>query len=449
MDNHDVVASIEDYKRDRDARRVWAKAALEGACRDIATTPKGCRDTVLTGKAWKIAFYVNEGYLGESEAAEALFDAAQQCGLVDDDGERVVGDKLPRAIRNSSGKGTAYFPTDLGSWTTTRIAEHATVEPPALAGKLLTPSMLDKLPDPEPLIGNVLDQGTVALLYGTWGTGKTFIALDWACSVATGKHWQSRDVERRRVLYVAAEGAFGLKGRVNAWQRGWAHRVEDGWLDVLPQPVNLFNHAHVVQLGELIRANGYGLVVIDTLARCMVGAEENSAKDCGQVLDNLTWLRDQTPAGRGVILAVHHTGKDGKTARGSSVFEAGADTVYSVTADGGVTTLEREKRKDGPPTDHHALYIDPVPDTGSCVMSVSRHSHGVGENGERTDQLILTFSQHFSQTGASAADLRKMAIETARMSQATYYRARDDLLKQGKLINVGTAKRPFYMTADQ
>ncbi|RDH75924.1 hypothetical protein DVS77_24700 [Mycolicibacterium moriokaense] len=36
-------------------------------------------------------------------------------------------------------------------------------------------------------MGNVLDQGTVALLYGKWGTAMTFIALDWAASVATGR----------------------------------------------------------------------------------------------------------------------------------------------------------------------------------------------------------------------------------------------------------------------
>jgi AAA domain len=64
-------------------------------------------------------------------------------------------------------------------------------EQPLYAAKLLTRSDLRALPKPEPLIGNVLDQGTTALLYGTWGTAKTFIALDWAASVATGRDWQA------------------------------------------------------------------------------------------------------------------------------------------------------------------------------------------------------------------------------------------------------------------
>ena len=73
----------------------------------------------------------------------------------------------------------------------------------------------------------------------------------------------------------------------------------------------------------------------------MVGADENSARDCGLVVDALTRLRKATPDGRGCVLGVHHTGKDAKTFRGSSAFEAGAgaDTVYSTTEGGGTITV--------------------------------------------------------------------------------------------------------------
>jgi hypothetical protein len=91
---------------------------------------------------------------------------------------------------------------------------------PVLVDRLLTRSALRSLPDPQPLIDNVLDQGTTALLYGKWGTAKTFIALDWAASVATGKAWQDRTTEQCRVLYVVGEGAFGFKGRIDAWEVG-------------------------------------------------------------------------------------------------------------------------------------------------------------------------------------------------------------------------------------
>jgi len=96
---------------------------------------------------------------------------------------------------------------------------------PKFAALLLNRTALKALPDPEPLVDGVLDQGTVALLYGKWGSGKSFIALDWAASVATGRAWQGRSTEQRRVLYVAAEGAFGFKGRVDAHRRPPDDRV--------------------------------------------------------------------------------------------------------------------------------------------------------------------------------------------------------------------------------
>jgi AAA domain len=316
-------------------------------------------------------------------------------------------------------------------------AEDAT---PLLADHLLTRSALHALPDPQPLIGNVLDQGTVALLYGMWATGKSFIALDWASSVATGRPWQSRTTQQCRVLYVAAEGAFGLKGRLDAWERGWHKSIDDGQLDVLPRPVNLTNTADTRNLAALIGWNGYGFVILDTLARCMVGADENSAKDCGQVVDALTRLRQHTPDGRGVILGVHHTGKDGKTLRGSSAFEAGADTVYSVTRDAGVITLEREKRKDGPSNDRHELRLDPIDGTGSATISVHR---GGGQT-PRAQQLLSTFVHHFGAVGATRAGLEKVA----NMPHATFARTFHELVKSGELVpDNPNHRRPLFKPA--
>jgi hypothetical protein len=312
-------------------------------------------------------------------------------------------------------------------------------EAPKFTPLLLSRSALRELPDPEPLIDNVLDQGTVALLYGKWGTCKSFIALDWAASVATGRDWQSRQTRRRRVLYVAAEGAFGLKGRTEAWEQGWHTTIDDGNLQILPRAVNLTNHHDVRELAALIDWNGYGFVVFDTLARCMVGADENSAKDCGEVVDALHRLRERTPNGRGVVTGVHHTGKDGKTFRGSSVFEAGADTVYSVTKDGAVIILDREKRKDGPQLDIHRLKLDPIEGTGSATISVSR---GVEPN-DRGEILLSHFKSHFAGRGAFATQL----LESSEMPKSTFYRALSDLLECGDLINEGTDKRPFYKQA--
>lgn len=337
------------------------------------------------------------------------------------------------APHNGSGQDWADLPPEPPSDDSDAAGRPVT---PALADKLLTRSALRNLPDPEPLIDGAIDQGTVALLYGKWGTGKSFIAFDWGASVGTGRPWQGRDTAKRRVLYVAAEGAYGLKGRTDAWEIGWRTEIPDGALDVYPKPVNLTRSVDVSNLIALIRWNGYGFIVLDTLARCMVGADENSARDCGLVVDVLHRLQEVTADGRGTVLGVHHSGKDGKTFRGSSAFEAGADTVYSVARDDASIILNREKRKDGPLVDTHQLKLAPVDGTVSVVLE---QSHGLGTQ-DSADVLLSHFESHFAATGAYASQLR----DVADMPKTTFYRALSELRKRGELINEGTDKRPFY-----
>lgn len=313
--------------------------------------------------------------------------------------------------------------------------------PPELASRILTRSQLFSLPDPEPLIDNVLDQGTFALLYGKWGSAKTFIALDWGASVATGRNWQGRATEKRRVLYIAGEGAYGIKGRIDAWETGWRNTIgEDGFV-VLPFAVNLMS-TQVNELLALISWGGFGFVIVDTLARSMVGGDENSARDGGIIVDAITRMVAATPGGRGVVLGVHHAGKDGKTLRGTTAFESGADVVYFTKKDGNRFTLTREKRKDGPPNDQHELRLDLIPGTDSAVMSAWRRTSADADTG--ADRLLAFFTAHFDAAeGASKPELRKLA-EDAGMSTTTFYRAIKTLTERGDLVNVGTTKRPHY-----
>ena len=42
-----------------------------------------------------------------------------------------------------------------------------------------------------------------AVIYGPSGEGKTFVALDWALSVATGRSWQGKQTKQGPVVYIA------------------------------------------------------------------------------------------------------------------------------------------------------------------------------------------------------------------------------------------------------
>ena len=217
--------------------------------------------------------------------------------------------------------------------------------------RLLTLDDLDELPDPEPLIDGVLDARTVTMLSSPSGKGKSFVALDWALSIASGSPWLGRESQRKSVLYVAAEGAHGQKWRIKSWI--------DGHPGAGSPNANIRFIAQAVQFGEpgelqqlLAAAKNFDVIILDTLAKITVGLEENSASDMGQFISDLYKLRDALSEGEGgTVLVVHHTGYDTSRARGSSAIQAGVDNAISIDAKDphDFMAIKCAKRKDGAP----------------------------------------------------------------------------------------------------
>ncbi len=303
--------------------------------------------------------------------------------------------------------------------------------PATLVDRILRRDQLGDLPQPEPLLDDTLDRRTVALLAGRSSTGKSFLALDWACCLATGKPWQGRAVpDPGPVLYVAAEGAYGLHQRVTAWEHAWQRHVAD--LDVLPEPVNLFSGAAVPELRLHVTAKRYRMVVIDTWARSTVGGKENDNSDSTRAFERIDSLRRTGTT----VLVVAHTDKADSTTRGASALEDNADTIYRLKGDAGGLELTREKRKDGPSEDRHQLQLKPVLD--SCIVQNTRGQDHVLSG--RTEALMSAFVAHFADMGASKAELRAVADQ----SPATFQRSLKALVSRGALVNHGSDVRPFY-----
>ena len=74
-----------------------------------------------------------------------------------------------------------------------------------------------ELPPPEWLIDGVMPKQALGMLFGPSGHGKSFLALDMALSVATGREWFSHRSAQGQVIYVVAEGGRGMVKRVKAW----------------------------------------------------------------------------------------------------------------------------------------------------------------------------------------------------------------------------------------
>src|SRR5690625_1661515 len=73
---------------------------------------------------------------------------------------------------------------------------------------------------PEWIIRGRVEANSLAMIFGDPACGKSFLAVDWACSVATGKDYHGHTVQQAPVIFIAGEGLNGIARRL---QIGRAH----------------------------------------------------------------------------------------------------------------------------------------------------------------------------------------------------------------------------------
>jgi hypothetical protein len=227
----------------------------------------------------------------------------------------------------------------------------------------MTPGEVEALAPPEWLIDNWLVRNTLALLWGEWNAGKSFLALTLAGYIGSGSWWLGREVARAKVLYVAGEGVAGLGPRIKAFKTG--HKLwQMNGVGFYKGRIDLLDPLGRAVIDHLIADHGYELIVWDTLARMVPGVEENSAKEVGAIVDVLDDLREQ---GCG-SLALHHGTADGHSARGFKAYLGACDTELELRADGAAMTLSCLQQRDGERPEAIKLWRELIPNTGSCTV---------------------------------------------------------------------------------
>lgn len=238
------------------------------------------------------------------------------------------------------------------------------------------------------LVKGVLPQDGVAAMYGPSGSGKSFLAIDLAVAAASDEitEWFGRKIDTVPVAYLALEGARGVGKRLKAWQianqKAFPDRLKfiDAHFDMTGKSND------VADLSTVLNNAGMrgGLIVIDTLSRAAPGMDENSSQEMSALIAKAAQLQRNTG---GLVLLVHHTGKDGtKGLRGHSSLYAALDAAIEVQRDqeGGGRSWSIAKSKDDAdggyvPFDLGILQVgmdeDDAPIT-SCVVRPAAYGEG-------------------------------------------------------------------------
>lgn len=243
-------------------------------------------------------------------------------------------------------------------------AQNKSIEEQPSRFKILSGQEVKAFKTPESLIQGLLYENTTGEIVGGAASYKTFIAMGMAESIAGGHCWNGRATKQVPVLYVSGEGRGGLGKRIAALE---AFHQRETQVQFLTEAVQLHQTEEVEALVWAITrlAAAPGLIVIDTLARCFVGGDENSAKDAGLFIAGVDRIRAATGA---TVLVLHHLNKTGE-GRGSTAFNGAFDTVIEAKRENTTVTLRCIKQKD-------ADEFEPMSFARRVVEFEERDEHG-------------------------------------------------------------------------
>lgn len=202
------------------------------------------------------------------------------------------------------------------------------------------------------LIEGVIPVGSFTALYGPPGSFKSFIALDIAEAIATGRTWMGRPVNKTgAVLYLAGEGFGGIGARIKACKMH--HQTEDGApIYIVRHQLNLRSSAEdfnalMMAVVQLVEQTGleFSLAIVDTLARAFGGGNENSSEDMGAFITAMGKVQEFLNC---ALMVLHHSGKDAaKGLRGHSSLLGAVDTELELLRFDdqmkGILTISKQK----------------------------------------------------------------------------------------------------------
>lgn len=322
----------------------------------------------------------------------------------------------------------------------------------ALRDQLLTVSGLATLPPVRPLVDGLLYRGTLAQMAGQPGSFKSFVTVGMACAVALGVPFEDHEVSDGGgpVVYVAAEGASGLRARILAWCHltGVDPGELDGRLYVLPVPIQLGNRVEVAEALALTEDLEAALLVLDTRARCTVGLEENSSTEQGRAIDALEALIRATGC---TVLSVHHASRSGTAGRGSNAWDGAVWSDLRVAGENLHATVTCHKHKDVadgcehefrmvPTTVPRDLMPEATEQQRSTLVAVAGDRRPVGVPDGKTGRIVRDIVRLCAgPSGLTRSEIRDMAIEKG-AGRAQAYAAIKSLVGSGVLVNVGEGK---------
>lgn len=259
------------------------------------------------------------------------------------------------------------------------------------------------------LIEGYIPSDATVMLFGSPASGKSLIALEMGCCIASGYSWHGQSVKKGAVAYIAGEGFSGLSKRLNALVMDKGLTIDDHFHSS-EIAMDLFNADSTNTVLEAVQnIQDLQLIIIDTLHRNFTG-DENLSSNFATGLKHCDMLRFATGA---TIMLVHHSGhKSADRGRGSSSMTGAMDAEFKVSKSKNLVTLHCTKMKDDEEPADKGFELQPltigIDDSGSEITApilkqrTTSTNFGLATSMSKTEKLIFSVLTNLStSTNAS------------------------------------------------
>lgn len=317
--------------------------------------------------------------------------------------------------------------------------------------------IMSGLKQPEWLIENICELDSVMAIFGKPKSGKSFVAVDMAASLAKGIPFHGHKTKQAAVVYVCGEGNRGIARRLHAFQSLNKVDLKDAPLLLSTRGARMLDEKDFQMLKDNIdqaqdQYGQIGMIVIDTLARSMNG-DENSTSDMNAFIEKVDDLKDSYGS---AINIIHHTGHStNQRARGSSALPGALDWEYrcnrSDMKDEMYLKLEQTLVKDGNPMKPlNFKFVEQkfMDMTSGALRKVESDDVPKQKTPTANEELIFEAMSQYQaaskdpiNAGLRHKDIKALVRQKSDIADSTFSTALTRLVDSGRVIHEGSLYR--------
>ena len=292
-------------------------------------------------------------------------------------------------------------------------------------------------------------------IYGSEGTGKSFITLSIADAVARGEPWlgQFKVPKAAKVLFIDKENPESMTAKrllglsITSPNIFWLKYPEK--LQLVDSRGEMSQFAN--SLSSIVSAEDISLIIIDSFVDLMVGTE-NKAEDTQAFFDAVRNLFPQK-----AILVLHHENKpiqgayrtDSQRMRGSSNINAQTNTQFRlevVAKSKTEMTLKQTKARDAQRLDKFMIRmkVETLPDTTTKVTGFEYVGIVAGEDQTKKEEVQEIINNILADVPAASRQELLTAATNAGISERTFITTIQRMAEDGMIEEIKKGREKYY-----